>query len=60
MQYVLFWLDHREIANGICLDFSGNLHGGAVALIFDVCTSMAITACGRDGFWDVGHVSRSW
>ncbi|KIW02662.1 uncharacterized protein PV09_06099 [Verruconis gallopava] len=37
----------------------GNLHGGAVAVIFDVCTSMTVAAAARDGFWDSGHVSRS-
>jgi hypothetical protein len=30
-----------------------------VALIFDITTSLAITAASRDGFWDTGHVSRS-
>ncbi|KAH6852629.1 hypothetical protein B0T12DRAFT_415587 [Alternaria alternata] len=44
----------RQLCNS-----TGMLHGGAVALIFDITTSMAITPCMRDGFWDSGHVSRT-
>ncbi|CAG5177872.1 uncharacterized protein ALTATR162_LOCUS8420 [Alternaria atra] len=44
----------RQLCNA-----GGTLHGGAVALIFDITTSMAITPCSREGFWDSGHVSRN-
>ncbi|KAF2399524.1 Thioesterase/thiol ester dehydrase-isomerase [Trichodelitschia bisporula] len=37
----------------------GNLHGGAVALIFDLCTSMTVPVVAREGYWDTGHVSRT-
>lgn len=35
------------------------LHGGAVALIFDICTSMTIGPVARRDFWNTGHVSRT-
>ncbi|KAF2856551.1 hypothetical protein T440DRAFT_549922 [Plenodomus tracheiphilus IPT5] len=44
----------RELANA-----NGSLHGGAVALIFDLTTSLSIVAQSRKGFWDGGHVSRT-
>ncbi|KAF1838495.1 hypothetical protein BDW02DRAFT_488826, partial [Decorospora gaudefroyi] len=44
----------RQLCN-----MAGTLHGGAVALIFDITTSTTITACSHDDFWDTGHVSRN-
>ncbi|ETN40896.1 uncharacterized protein HMPREF1541_05176 [Cyphellophora europaea CBS 101466] len=37
----------------------GNAHGGAVSLIFDMCTSMCIAPVARQGFWEFGGVSRT-
>ncbi|KAF2835438.1 hypothetical protein M501DRAFT_988961 [Patellaria atrata CBS 101060] len=47
-----------HVTPALC-NLSGNLHGGAVALIFDMCTSMTIIPVTREGFWDTGHVTRS-
>ncbi|KAF4996276.1 hypothetical protein FDECE_12520 [Fusarium decemcellulare] len=37
----------------------GNVHGGAVALIYDMCTTMCTAPIARKGFWQFGGVSRS-
>lgn len=37
----------------------GNAHGGAVSLIFDMCTSMCLAPFARQDFWLFGGVSRT-
>ncbi|TKA73784.1 hypothetical protein B0A49_02845 [Cryomyces minteri] len=44
----------HQLCNG-----GGTLHGGAVALIFDMCTSITIACAAREGFWNTPHVSRT-
>lgn len=46
------------IPSSLC-NVIGTLHGGAVALILDLCTSTAINGCSEPEFWDGQHVSRS-
>ncbi|KAL2357862.1 thioesterase family protein [Cryomyces antarcticus] len=44
----------HQLCNG-----GGTLHGGAVALIFDMCTSITIACAAGEGFWNTAHVSRT-
>lgn len=36
----------------------GNMHGGAVAMIFDMCTTMCAAPLARKDYWVFGGVSR--
>ncbi|KAL2834153.1 HotDog domain-containing protein [Aspergillus pseudoustus] len=37
----------------------GNMHGGAMAMIYDMCTTMCAAPLARDDFWVFGGVSRT-
>lgn len=37
----------------------GNMHGGAVAMILDMCTTMTAAPLAREDFWWFGGVSRT-
>ncbi len=37
---------------------SGNLHGGAAAMMYDLCTSLTLMSIGNADFWINGGVSR--
>ena len=40
-------------------NISGNLHGGAISTLFDVCTTVALAAARRKGFWELTGVTRT-
>ena len=46
------------MAPDIC-NAAGHLHGGFVALAFDMLTSLTLSPRAREDFWDTGHVSRT-
>lgn len=44
----------RELCNRL-----DNMHGGAVSLVFDMCTTMAMAPASTQEFWLFGGVSRT-
>jgi uncharacterized protein (TIGR00369 family) len=47
-----------KVPRSLC-NAAGNLHGGVVATIFDMTTTMSIAPIARQGFWETGHVTRT-
>ena len=46
------------VAPSMC-NVSGNLHGGAISTLFDVCTTTALATAVRKGFWELTGVTRT-
>lgn len=49
---------HLEILPAFCNPM-GNMHGGAVALLADMATTMATAPVSQPGWWEFGGVSRT-
>lgn len=60
----------RRTADGVVAEFAmkngpefsnrmGNMHGGAVAMIYDMCTTMCAAPLAKEDFWVFGGVSRT-
>ena len=47
-----------EVVPGLCNPMQ-NMHGGAVALLADMATTMATAPASQPGFWAFGGVSRT-
>ncbi|OQO06218.1 hypothetical protein B0A48_08806 [Cryoendolithus antarcticus] len=45
--------------SGHYCNYSGTVHGGAIATLLDGLTNCSIAVVARDGFWDKGGVTRS-
>lgn len=49
----------RLIVTPAMCNISGNLHGGAISTLFDVCTTTALATAMRKGFWELTGVTRT-
>lgn len=49
----------RLIVTPAMCNISGNLHGGAISTLFDVCTTTALATAARKGFWELAGVTRT-